>query len=41
MGALQFLWKNNKALTETAKKIPAPSSNLCHQNAAADDFVFT
>jgi len=36
-----FSGKNHKTLADSAKAFPAKSCNLCHQNAAADDFVFT
>ena len=36
-----FSGKNHKTLTETATAFPAAACNACHENAAADDFVFT
>ena len=36
-----FSGKDHKTLTPTATAFPSASCNACHQNAAADDFVFT
>jgi len=36
-----FSGKDHKTITKTAMAFPAKSCNACHQNAAADDFVFT
>ncbi|MEH6583411.1 MAG: cytochrome P460 family protein [Halioglobus sp.] len=36
-----FSSKDHKTLSETATAFPTDSCNACHQNAAADDFVFT
>ncbi len=36
-----FSGPNHKSLTKTAKPFPAAACNACHENAAADDFVFT
>lgn len=36
-----FSGKNHKTIAESAKAFPAESCNACHQNAAADDYVFT
>lgn len=36
-----FSSADHKTLTPTATAFPSASCNACHQNAAADDFVFT
>ncbi|MFQ3325179.1 MAG: hypothetical protein ACI90U_003014 [Pseudomonadales bacterium] len=36
-----FSGEGHKTLTLTATAFPSVSCNACHQNAAADDFVFT
>ena len=36
-----FSGKGHKTLTPTATAFPSAACNVCHQNAAADDFVFT
>jgi len=36
-----FSTPDHKSLKETAKAFPAASCNACHENSAADDFVFT
>ncbi len=36
-----FSTKDHKSLTKTAKAFPPASCNGCHENSAADDFVFT
>jgi hypothetical protein len=36
-----FSGEGHKTLTPTATAFPSASCNACHQNAAADDFVFT
>ena len=36
-----FSTADHKSLTETAKAFPAAACNACHQESAADDFVFT
>ena len=36
-----FSGKGHKTLTPTATAFPSAACNACHQNAAADDFVFT
>ena len=36
-----FSSKDHKSLTKTATAFPTTSCNACHQNSAADDFVFT
>lgn len=36
-----FSTPDHKTLNKTAKQFPASACNACHQNSAADDFVFT
>lgn len=36
-----FSSKDHKTLSKVAKAFPSAACNSCHQNAAADDFVFT
>jgi hypothetical protein len=36
-----FSGADHKTLAATAKAFPAAACNACHENAAADDFVFT
>lgn len=36
-----FSTKDHKSLTKSAKAFPPEACNSCHENSAADDFVFT